>query len=106
MAVTVLHRMSGVTTVFQTFSRMSPSGKWYEKAAAWAAARVISGGVGETDSNRYRHQRVKWRIAVSLWEHWAMSCRRAREELILYNDAAKIDGYAASAFRWASETES
>lgn len=50
MFVTVLYRLSGDTGSYTSDFTDVPSGKWCEKAVAWAAQNGISGGVG---NNRF-----------------------------------------------------
>jgi len=104
MAITVLHRLNGDTQAYSANFADVPKASWYSGAAAWAASKGISAGMG---ANRFAPNLkiTREQLAVLLYNYakqQGCDVTAYKElDLKLYQDAGKISDYACTALQWA-----
>ncbi len=102
MVVTILYRMEGEPDAGISAFTDVPSGEWYTKAVAWAAANGIVEGVSDTEfdplSNITREQ-----LAAILYRYAAYKGYNVggRADLSAYADASAISDWALIPMQWA-----
>jgi hypothetical protein len=104
MVLTVLYRLSGDTGSYMNNFTDVPSGAWYEKAAAWAAANGIASGTGNNALNP-NGDLTREQIAVMLcnyanYKGYDVSAGH-NTSLDGFPDASLADSYASIALQWA-----
>lgn len=99
MAVTVLYRMAGCPTVFEsaTFTDF-PEGEWYSEAVAWAQVNGIVLGVTETEF-RPNEPITREQIVTILCRYNGKIL--SGSDLEAFNDADQVSEYAFEAICWA-----
>jgi hypothetical protein len=104
MAVAVLFRLSGDSTIYNNAFMDVLPGAWYENAVAWAADKGIVSGVGgdqfAPDSPVSREQFAVMLFNYAKYKGYDVSVGEDTN-ILSYNDAFTISEYAYPGLQWA-----